>query len=110
MATLEELVAEGRSVLLITHDLRLVAEHARRVVLVHEGRILGDGPPRQILTDEALLARAGMAPLTIARLSRGLSRYGILPSLTEAELAEAVLARLAAGTGHSGLTREGGPG
>ncbi|MCM8749229.1 energy-coupling factor transporter ATPase [Thermomicrobiaceae bacterium CFH 74404] len=110
MATIEELVAEGRSVLLITHDLRLVAEHARRVVLVHEGRILGDGPPRQILTDEALLARAGMAPLTIARLSRGLSRYGILPSLTEAELAEAVLARLAAGTGHSGLTREGGPG
>ncbi len=110
MATLEELVAEGRSVLLITHDLRLVAEHARRVVLVHEGRILGDGPPREILTDEALLARAGMVPPTIARLSRDLSRYGILPALTEAELAEAVLARLDAGTGHSGLTREGGPG
>lgn len=110
MATLEELVAEGWSVLLITHDLRLVAEHARRVVLVHEGRILGDGPTRDILTDEALLERAGMVPPTIARLSRGLSRYGIVPALTEAELAETVLARLAAGTGHSGLTREGGPG
>lgn len=108
MATLEELVAEGRSVLLITHDLRLVAEHARRVVLVHEGQILGDGPPREILTDEELLERAGMAPPTIPRLVRGLARYGIPPVLTAAELGEAVLARLATGTGRPAPPPEGG--
>ncbi len=94
MAALDELVVEGQSVLLITHDLRLVAEHARRVVLMHEGRILGDGSPREILTDEALLEQAGMMPPTIARLARSLARYGIPPALTVAEFAEALLARL----------------
>ena len=109
MATLEELVAEGRSVLLITHELRLVAEYARRVVLMHEGRILGGGPPRELLTDEELLERAGMAPPTIPRLARGLARYGIPPVLTAAELGEAVLARLATGTGCPAPPPEGGP-
>jgi hypothetical protein len=78
-------------------------------VLMHEGQILGDGPPREILTDEELLERAGMAPPTIPRLARGLARFGIPPALTVAELGEAVLARLATGTGRPAPPPEGGP-
>jgi energy-coupling factor transport system ATP-binding protein len=109
MAILAQFTAGGHSVLLITHDLGLVAEHASRVVLMHEGRILADGPTREILTDQALLERAGMRAPTIPQVAHGLTHYGIPPALTVSELAEAITARLAASSGHSAPLPEGEP-
>jgi energy-coupling factor transport system ATP-binding protein len=42
---------EGRTVMLATHDIELVAATATRVILLGDGRIVADGPPRQILSD-----------------------------------------------------------
>lgn len=108
METLHELVDAGRSVLLITHDLSLAAEHAQRVVLMAAGRIVADGPARDILTDESLLARASMVPPTIARLSRSLARYGVPPAITVRELVDAVSARLTTGPRQAGRALDGG--
>ncbi len=43
MATLDELHAAGKTVVVITHDLTLVADHARRVVELADGSIAFDG-------------------------------------------------------------------
>jgi len=46
---LRQLVAEGRSVLLATHDVELVAEVAHRVVVLADGEIVTDGPVVEVL-------------------------------------------------------------
>jgi oligopeptide/dipeptide ABC transporter ATP-binding protein len=43
----------GMGVVLITHDLGLVAEHAQRVAVVYAGRKVEEGPAHQVLADPA---------------------------------------------------------
>ena len=46
MDFLVELNGRGSTILLITHDYKLVCRYARRVMLLRDGRIVADGPPR----------------------------------------------------------------
>jgi energy-coupling factor transporter ATP-binding protein EcfA2 len=48
--------AEGTGVLLVTHDVELVAQAADRVAVLSEGRVAVDGPPRQVLSHDPLFA------------------------------------------------------
>ena len=43
---LKELAAEGKGVLLTTHDLDLVTQFADRVIVLNDGRVSYEGPPR----------------------------------------------------------------
>ncbi len=56
---------EGRLVMLVTHDLRLAAEHATRVVLLDRGRLVADGKPEEVLTARHL------EPVYQVKVSRG---------------------------------------
>jgi energy-coupling factor transport system ATP-binding protein len=47
---------EGMAVLLITHDVELVAATADRVVLMSQGEIIADGDPAQVLGASPLFA------------------------------------------------------
>jgi energy-coupling factor transport system ATP-binding protein len=82
LALLKALRAAGRSLLLISHDLALVAELADRVFVLEDGRLSG-GAAREVLLDEATLERAGLDLPPAARLAKDL---GLRPVLTEAEL------------------------
>ena len=56
--------------IIASHDLELVVELCSRVIVLDQGRIHADGPTREILSDEALMARHGLeVPLSI--------RYGV---------------------------------
>jgi energy-coupling factor transport system ATP-binding protein len=48
----------GTTVILVTHDMRLVAEHAQHVAVLHGGRVLAHATPDAIFDDEHLLAAA----------------------------------------------------
>lgn len=41
---------EGKTVVMVLHDLNQAARHADRLVVLHEGRIVADGPPEEVLT------------------------------------------------------------
>ena len=51
-----QLAAEGRAVVIATHDVELVAEVADRVVLLADGEVTGDGPARDIVTHSPVFA------------------------------------------------------
>ena len=53
---LRELAADGRAVLLATHDVELAAEVASRVVVLADGEVVSDGPVRQVLSGSPAFA------------------------------------------------------
>ncbi len=46
------LARAGRGVVVATHDLAMVAQHADRVLVLGAGRVMADGPPREVFTRE----------------------------------------------------------
>ena len=71
-----ELRARGRTVVLVTHDMALVARCAERMVVLHEGQIAADGPPGTIFQNEDLLARASLALPPVVALAQALRAHG----------------------------------
>lgn len=67
----------GRTVILITHDMRLAAEYATRAVVLLDGEVLFDGAPQDLFGRPEVLERAGLAQPQITRLARRLSKYGM---------------------------------
>jgi energy-coupling factor transport system ATP-binding protein len=46
----------GAAIVMATHDVELVAEWADRVILLGDGEIVGDGPPRDLLSGSLTFA------------------------------------------------------
>lgn len=45
---IKDLAREGRTMLIVTHDMRLAADVSDHVVFLHQGRIEEEGPPDQV--------------------------------------------------------------
>jgi polar amino acid transport system ATP-binding protein len=45
---IKALAEEGRTMLLVTHDMRLAADVADHVMFLHEGRVEEEGPPQTL--------------------------------------------------------------
>lgn len=107
------------TVLVITHDMRLVAERTTRVLMLHRGTLVADGPTRELLAQPEVLASASISPLPVTRLSQELRPWGMKgQSLTIDEfyreymalLAERLADGLSGRAGHapSGRVSDGG--
>jgi energy-coupling factor transport system ATP-binding protein len=70
---LDELHAEGRTVILISHDLDFCAAHAERVIVMADGRILLDGSAETVLSQSEELSRAAVIPPQLVRLAQALN-------------------------------------
>ena len=87
--------ADGRTIVVITHDMALVAERVPRTIVVDDGRILADGPTRRVLSDAPLLEHAYLRPPQVTRVAQRLAEFGITPDvLTVAELRAELVAAL----------------
>lgn len=71
---LGQLNAEGTTVIIVTHDLQLVADHADRVAVMQGGRIIGAGPTAEVLAGP-LIEAAGLRHPPLARATRSLVRH-----------------------------------
>ncbi len=69
---LQALAAEGRAIVAVSHDMRLVAERADRVLVLVDGTLAFDGPPGALFSDAGLLRRARLLPPPLWDLSRRL--------------------------------------
>jgi energy-coupling factor transport system ATP-binding protein len=92
----------GSTVIVITHDMRFVAEVVKRIVLVAEGKIVADGHTREIFEKTDTLAGAQIRPPQITQLAHALAGCGVRPdSMTVREAADSIAAMISGRKGHS---------
>jgi energy-coupling factor transporter ATP-binding protein EcfA2 len=77
MAGIGKLNSESRTVILITHDMKLVAKYARRVVVMSEGKVVLDSEPSGVFSDLDALLQSKLMPPPVVRLAYRLSQYGV---------------------------------
>jgi energy-coupling factor transport system ATP-binding protein len=90
-----QLNAQGKTVIVITHDVEFVAECRPRIVLLSRGTVIGDGAAQDLLSDEELLEKASLTRPQIGALMHQLRDFGLSDRLIDAYSAEqAILAKL----------------
>lgn len=95
MGSIDSLNEEGHTLILITHDMRLVAEHAKRVLVMARGRILLDSDPRGCFSDIDLIRESNLEPPPVTLLAHRLSRFGVPHDIfSPSELASTVIRKM----------------
>ena len=85
MNMMRALHRQGHTIIVITHDMGIVANYATRCVLMRCGTIVADGPTREIFSDPELVRSAALA---LPALTRFAQRWGVT-LLTVEEVREA---------------------
>jgi len=49
LAVMRDLALEGRTMLVVTHEMRFAAEAGSRMIFMDQGKIVEEGPPRELL-------------------------------------------------------------
>jgi len=76
MALIDHLHATGKTIVIITHDMPLVAEHAHRVVVMNKGQIAMDGTPVEVFSQIDLLRTLSLRPPQVTILAQSLGLNG----------------------------------
>jgi len=89
---------DGRTIIIVTHDVEFVARRVERIVLMRGGRVIADGHVRDILTDIHKLMEARLIPPQIPWSEHLLMLRGVINensprALLPHELVEAILGR-----------------
>lgn len=70
MEFLRELNEAGTTVIMITHDMHLMLEYAKRAVVFSHGRIIADDLSANIITDEKIIKEASLKETSLYDLSK----------------------------------------
>jgi len=68
MQLMENVRAQGVSVVMITHDMRLVQEYAHRVLVMADGKILYEGDPVHLFQSADILQAANLRPTLLQEI------------------------------------------
>jgi energy-coupling factor transport system ATP-binding protein len=74
MEVVLKLKSEGVAILIVTHDMNLVAKYADRAIVIADGKIFRDGTPAEVLRDTAAMEAASLKSPPIVVLSSGCGR------------------------------------
>jgi energy-coupling factor transport system ATP-binding protein len=78
MDLLTEVNNNGVTVLIITHDMRLVAEYTRRAIVMKDGSIIFDGTPEELFQNDKIMQESSLTAPQLVRISRRLKDSGVL--------------------------------
>ncbi|WP_169583033.1 energy-coupling factor transporter ATPase [Microbacterium thalassium] len=81
LGLLDELNSEGTTVVVVTHDMQLVTDHAHRTIVLADGRVLAAAPTSEVFADDALIERAGLRLPPLRRALRGLTSHPFLSTV-----------------------------
>ncbi|MEZ0345305.1 MAG: ABC transporter ATP-binding protein [Infirmifilum sp.] len=83
---LRELRGKGKTIIVITHDLDLLARFAERIIVLEKGSIVKDGPPSEVLGDTGFLRTHGFIPTHILTLAHLLQVKELTPEAIAREI------------------------
>jgi energy-coupling factor transport system ATP-binding protein len=86
-----QLNEQGKTVVVVTHDVEFVAECNPRVVLMKEAKIIADGTAKRILTDTTLALEASIVPPQISQIFHGLTFLGLPSDVIDVSEAKKIL-------------------
>ncbi|WP_170138237.1 energy-coupling factor ABC transporter ATP-binding protein [Anaerobacterium chartisolvens] len=66
----------GHTIIIVTHEMDIVAQYAKRVVVMNDGKVLTDGTVKEVFANPELLEQANVKPPQITRLAQALKSYG----------------------------------
>lgn len=72
----------GMTVLLVEHEIELLAQYADRILVVHQGRILLNGTPQDVFTQREVFDRIGMQIPQVTQIAECIkTKYGLWKEL-----------------------------
>lgn len=77
MDLFRRLHGEGRTIVLITHDMRLVADYVPKSIVLEKGNIVLQGATRALFQETETLAGTKLEPPQVTRLAQRLAPVGI---------------------------------
>lgn len=75
----------GHTIIIITHDMPIVAKYAQRVIVLGNGRILADGDTRSVFQMADVLAQTYLEPPQITQLAQRCAQQGFSASTLTVE-------------------------
>jgi len=88
-----QLLSQGKSIVIITHDVEFVAECKPRVVLLSHGTVIGDDVAAKILTNPSLVEKASLVLPQISSLMNCMEDLAPPPEIIDAYSAREFLAK-----------------
>lgn len=92
MELIRDLNDNGTTIIMVTHDMELVQDYAKRVLVVSSGKLLGDGDTASIMSNLDLLTAASVAPAQISALALRLGQ-GFENVVTVEQMVETIESR-----------------
>lgn len=80
-----ELNRAGTTVIMVTHDMKLAAEYADRVVVMRQGEVVAEGPTREVFGMTDVLASSFLRPPQVTELCMSLGFPEPILTVDEAE-------------------------
>lgn len=77
MDLMDTLHSRGTTIVMVTHDMDVVAQHANRAIVLNQGRIIADGAVADVLADVETLKKSYVYPPQVVELSLKLRQFGL---------------------------------
>ena len=90
---LAQLRTQGKTVVIVTHDVEFVAESQPHIVLMAQGNIVAEGSTKDIMTRTDLLSQCSVAQPEITRLCAMLEKHGLPKDVVDVDEAYQLLSR-----------------
>ena len=86
--------ATNKSIIIITHDMNLVAKHSKRCIVLDKGEIVFDGDKKQLFKNEQFLIEHNLDLPDVSKLAKKLKNKGLITfdelPLTKEELFDVI--------------------
>lgn len=85
MELMDNLHKNGTTIIMITHDMDVVAHYAKRAIVMCHGNMVLDGPVSEVLNQKEILAGAFVSAPQMVELSQRLAEDGLTQTVTRSE-------------------------
>ncbi len=89
-----QMQAQGKTVVIVTHDVEFVAECNPRVLLMKEGKVVADGEGREILTNPEILTLSSIVLPQVAQIFLQLKPLGLPKNVIDVYEAKEIILRM----------------